>query len=169
MKRSIFAAALALIAAFPANAGTAPVPAPVVPTPAPLPTMLFAALETRDIAKAQAFYTNALGMKNVMRISRPEDPFIKDAFNFSGDTRSSEPLLILMHHDGPEAAHPASSVTLGMRVADARDAAARVRRAGYAVLREPPPEDHGAKLTTLVRDPDGNTIELVQLDLARMR
>ena len=160
MNRILLAAALSILAIVPARAET---------PPAPGSTMMFAALETRDIAKAEAFYMTALGMKKLMRISRPDDPFTKDAFNFSGDPMANEPLLILMHHEGPEGAHPVSSVMLGIRVADARAAAARVRLAGYAVLHEPAAQDHGAKLTTLVRDPDGNTVELVQLDLSRLR
>jgi hypothetical protein len=37
------------------------------------------------------------------------------------------------------------------------------------VLREPAADDHGPRLTTLVKDPDGNIVELVQLDYSRMK
>lgn len=133
----------------------------------PIPAMMFTAIETRDIARAEAFYTTALGMKRIVRLSRPSDPFVKDAYNFSGDPMAQEPLLILMHHDGQDA-RPTDTVLLGMRVADTHKAAAQVRAAGYPVLHEPAAGETGYKLTTLVADPDGNHIELVQLDLKRM-
>jgi len=134
----------------------------------PLPTMMFTALETSDLEKAEAFYTQALGMKRVVRISKPGTAVTEDAFNFSGDPLAAEPLLILAHHDATDP-KPVSRVLLGMRVTDAHAAAAQVRAAGYEVLREPAADDHGPRLTTLVRDPDGNTIELVQLDYSRLK
>jgi lactoylglutathione lyase len=130
---------------------------------------MFVAIETTDIARAEAFYTNALGMKRVMRISRPQDPYIKDAYSFSGDPLAAEPLIILVQHNDRKTAPPPTAIELGVRVADTHAAAAKVRAAGYAVLREPPPEDHGAKLASIAKDPDGNTVELVQLDIARLR
>jgi|KBSSwiStaDraftv2_1062776.scaffolds.fasta_scaffold26128_6 lactoylglutathione lyase len=143
--------------------------APAVAEPAPLPATMFITMETTDIVRAEAFYTRALGMKRVLRISRPQDPFIKDAYSFSGDPLAAEPLVILVQHNDRKTAPPPSAIVLGVHVADAHAAAAKVRAAGYAVLREPPPEDHGAKLATIAKDPDGNTIELVQLDIARLR
>lgn len=143
-------------------------PARAEPAPATASSTIFVAIETRDIERAESFYTRALGMKRIVRISRPEDPFVKDAYNFSGDPMAPETLVILIQHTEPKAVPPPSAVMLGVRVADAHAAAARVRAAGYMVLREPPMDDHGARLTTLTKDPDGNTIELVQLDLARL-
>lgn len=134
---------------------------------APVPSLMFTALETGDLERAEAFYIKALGMKRVTRISPPGAPTTKDAFNFSGDPLAAEPLLILSHHDATDP-KPVSQVLLGMRVADARAAAAQVRAAGYEVLREPAEDDHSPRLTTLVKDPDGNIIELVQLDYSRL-
>lgn len=137
--------------------------------PAPTPSMILTAIEVSDLAKSEAFYMNALGMKKLMRLSKPTDPFVKDAFNFSGDPTASEPLLILMHHDKPEGAVHASGLIIGMHVADVHSAAKRVREAGFTVSHEPAADDTGPKLTTHVNDPDGNPIELVQFDPARMR
>lgn len=139
-------------------------------TPAPMPLLMFTGVEVSDFAKSEAFYTQAIGMKKLMRLSKPTDPFIKDLLSFSDDPTAPGPMLILMHFDKPpEGRTHASGVLLGVQVADAHAAAAKVRAAGYAVLREPAANDRSAKLTTLVKDPDGNTIELVQLDMARMR
>lgn len=135
---------------------------------APVPSLMFTALETGDLERAEAFYINAIGMKRVMRISPPGASATKDAFNFSGNPLAAEPLLILAHHDATDP-KPVSPVLLGMRVADAHAAAAQVRAAGYEVLREPAADDHGPRLTTLVKDPDGNIVELVQLDYSRMK
>lgn len=151
-------AALALVATVPARAqtqGQSPSAS----------SALFTGLEVADVARAEAFYTAALGMKRVMRLSRPSDPFVKDALTFSGDPLAGEPLLILIHHIGPDARPPAQGVTLGFRVADAQAAARRVRDAGYAVLRDPPAVPESGRAVALVRDPDGNVVELVQLVL----
>ena len=157
--RAAVAALAALVATVPALA-----------EPLPPPTTLFTAIQVSDFEKAEAFYMTALGMKKVLRISKPDDPFVKDGLSFSGDPLAPEPLLILMHYDQPrDGISHAAGITLGMRVADARAAAARVRAAGYPVIREPAPDDHGPRLATLVKDPDGNLIELVQLDYSRMR
>lgn len=126
----------------------------------PVPSMMFAALETSDLERSEAFYTHAIGLKKIARISQPGAPVTKDAFNFSGDPRAGEPLLILEHHN---ATTPVSRALIGMRIADVHAAAAQVRAAGYKVLSEPAADDHGSRLTTLVRDPDGNLVELVQL------
>jgi len=134
----------------------------------PIPAMMFTALETSDLDRAEAFYTKALGMKRVVRVSKPGAPVTEDAFNFSGDPLAAEPLLILAHHDATDP-KPVSRVLMGMRVADAHAAAAQVRAAGYEVSREPAADDRGPRLTSLVKDPDGNTIELVQLDYSRMK
>lgn len=134
----------------------------------PVAAVMFTAIETRDLERSEAFYTAALGMKRIMRLSRPGDPFVKDAYNFSGDPKAPEPLLILMHHNRRSDARPTRALLLGMRVEDARKAAEQVRAAGYPVIREPDARDSGYKLTTIVADPDGNRIELVQLDLTKL-
>lgn len=139
-------------------------------TPEPSPALMFTAIEVSDFAKSEAFYMQAIGMKKLMRVSKPSDPFIKDVLSFSEDRTAPGPMLILMHFDKPpEGRTHAAGVLLGIRVADTHAAAARVRAAGYTVLHEPARDDQSAKLTTLVKDPDGNAIELVQLDVARLR
>ena len=138
-------------------------PAQAQSQPQSAPSTLFTGLEVADVARAEAFYTAALGMKQVMRLSRPSDPFVKDALSFSGDPLAAEPLLILIHHNAPDARPAAQGITLGFRVSDVQAAARRVRDAGYVVLRDPPAVPEGGRAVALVRDPDGNLVELVQL------
>lgn len=126
----------------------------------------FISLEVADMGRARSFYADTLGMKPILTISRPSDPFQKIAYNFSGDAKSGEPLLILIHYDHPTRRQNRSSgAKIGLRVADSRAAAARVRAAGFQVVRQAGPEETGPVINSVVRDPDGVTVELVELHI----
>jgi len=143
-----------------ASAGTLASAAPI-----PLPSMMFTTIEVSDLPRAEAFYVNALGMKKIARISKATDPYVKDALGFSDDPSMPGSMLLLTSHREPKPGeNRAVGVMLGVRVADARAAADQVRKAGYTVLREPPVGAAGPQIIALVQDPDGNRIELVQLN-----
>jgi len=131
--------------------------APLVATP----SFGFVGIEVADLEAAKKFYIDGVGMKQVLVLSKPTDPFQKIALNFSGDPRTGGTLLILIHHDKPMAprTQPPSGM-VGMLVPDTHVAAARLRTHGYAVLREPAATDKGPVLTSLARDPDGLLVEL---------
>jgi lactoylglutathione lyase len=138
----------------------APSPAPQAPVVA-APSFGFVGLEVADLEAAKKFYIDGVGMKQVLVLSKPTDPFQKIALNFSGDPRTGGTLLILIHHDKPMAPRtqpPAGMV--GMMVPDTHAAAARLRAHGYTVLREPDASAKGPVLTSLARDPDGLMVEL---------
>lgn len=126
----------------------------------------FVSLEVANMARARSFYVDALGMKPIVTISKPTDPFEKIGLNFSGDTRSGEPLLILIHYKNPDSSQNHSSGSkIGIRVDDSRAAAARLRDAGFQLVKMAAPDAKGPSITSVVRDPDGVIVELVELHL----
>lgn len=162
MKKPFIASLLML----PMAIAVAPVRAEPLSAPAMGPAMGFVSLEVADMARAKDFYVGTLGMKPILTISKPTDSFQKVAYNFSGNPRSNETLLILIHHDHPKADENRSSgAKLGLRVADTRAAAARVRSAGYQVISQPAEDAKGPVLNSVVRDPDGVIVELVELHM----
>lgn len=133
--------------------------------PTAAPVIHFVSLEIKDIARSKAFYMDTLGMKEIMAIDNPKHPRHQHeyALNFSGDPRSSEPLLVLVQYERPgPRQNKSSGAKFGIRVADARAMAAKMRGAGYEVLSEPKPDEKGMMLKTMVRDPDGVTVQLVE-------
>lgn len=129
------------------------------------PQFIWASLEVSDMAKAHRFYSEALGMKVAVRISKPTDPFQKIGYNFAGSPQAAEPMLILKHYDRPTAGQNRShGAIIGLIVPDVHAAAARVRRAGYTVLREPPMDAKGPILTAVTADPDGVIVEMSQMN-----
>ncbi|CAD7340974.1 MULTISPECIES: VOC family protein [unclassified Sphingobium] len=132
--------------------------------PATASGLSFLSLEVADMARAKSFYVDGLGMKSVFTVSKPGDPAEKIAFNFSGDPRSSEPLLILIHHEKPDATQNRSTgAKVGIRVSDSRAVALRLQKAGFPVIRIAAADEKGPVINSVVRDPDGVIVELVEL------
>ena len=155
------ASALALALTSMAPFGCSALAADAVATPARLTWM---SLEVSDMDAARRFYVDALGMKQIFQLHKSGDAFQKFGFNFSGDQSSGESILILIHHDRAIPGRNSSSgAMIGLIVPDVHKAADHVRKAGYAVLREPPADAKGPVLTAIVRDPDGVTIEITEL------
>ena len=156
MKRAALTALSALLATAPAFAQT---PAQTAPS-----GFSFLSLEVADMARARSFYVDALGMKPAFTVSKPGDPAEKIAFNFSGDPRSSEPLLILIHYAKPTATQNRSTgAKVGIRVGDSRAAALRVQQAGFPVVRLAAEDEKGPVINSVVKDAEGVIGELVQL------
>jgi catechol 2,3-dioxygenase-like lactoylglutathione lyase family enzyme len=137
---------------------------PVMAEAPATPAMSFVSIEVADMARAKSFYVDTLGMKPIMTISKPGDSFQKIAYNFSGNPRANETLLILIHHDHPRAdQNKSSGAKIGFSVADTRAMAAKVRSAGFEVVGVPAADAKGPVLNSVVRDPDGVIVELVEL------
>ena len=124
----------------------------------------FTAVEVADIAKSEAFYVSTIGLKRLMVISKPTDPFVKIVYGFAGGPSATQPVLILIHYANPtpEQNRP-SGVKLGFRVDDAHAAGAKAQAAGYKVIRLAPEQPVAAVNTSVVCDPDGVVVELVQM------
>jgi catechol 2,3-dioxygenase-like lactoylglutathione lyase family enzyme len=156
MKRTVLIFLSMLLTATPAFAQTA--------NPATGSGFSFISLEVADMARAQSFYVDGLGMKPVFTVSKPGDSVEEIAFNFSGNPRSSEPLLILIHHRKPDATQNHSTgAKVGIRVSDSRAAALRMQKAGFAVIRIASADEKGPVINSVVRDADGVIVELVEL------
>ncbi|WP_375197111.1 VOC family protein, partial [Sphingobium sp.] len=56
-----------------------------------------------------------------------------------------------------------SGAKIGLRVADTRAIAAKVKSAGYPLISQPAADARGPVLNSVVRDPDGVIVELVEL------
>ena len=97
------------------------------------------------------FYVETLGMP--VRGDRPGH------VNFQwGDTR----LTIATHDEVAGAARDPRRLLLNLAVDDIEAVAAVLRAAGVAFLREPSAEPWGGVIATF-EDPDGNTLQLMQL------
>lgn len=124
----------------------------------------FAMIPVTDLARAESFYTRALGMKVVMR--PPEEI----ALNISGDINSPEPLLFLKLSSTANS-QPHEATGIGLHVQDVAAVADQVRASGYAISKATEPRVVSAPnvkpvvtmTKVIVRDPDGNIVELVQL------
>jgi len=133
-------------------------------SPATASGVSFLSLEVADMGRARAFYVDGLGMKPVFTVSKPSDPAEKIAFNFSGDPKSSEPLLILIHYQTPNATQNHSTgAKVGIRVSDSRAAALKLQKAGFPVVRIAAADEKGPVINSVVRDADGVIVELVEL------
>ena len=98
-----------------------------------------------------AFYRDTLGL--TPRSDRPG--FINFAW---GDTR----LTVSVHSEiQGEAADPLR-IMVNLATPDIHSVAARLAEAGVAFSREPSPEPWGGWIATF-NDPDGNTVQLMQL------
>jgi len=129
----------------------------------PAQSIMFTGLEVPDIAKAQAFYVDAIGMRVALHLTPPGAAVAEVALNFSGDPASGETMLILLHRTTATADQNHSpGAKLVLRVADARAVVERVRKAGYTVGREVRQTARAGSLLGHVIDPNGVLVELVQ-------
>jgi catechol 2,3-dioxygenase-like lactoylglutathione lyase family enzyme len=125
----------------------------------------FMMLTVADLARAESFYTRALGMKVVLR---PQDEV---ALNISGDINSPEPLLFLKKVSDAKS-QPEDAAGIGLQVPDVAAVVDQVRASGYTIAKAaeaplvvsaPGVKPVVTMTKALVRDPDGYIIELVQL------
>jgi catechol 2,3-dioxygenase-like lactoylglutathione lyase family enzyme len=132
--------------------------------PAP-PNFSFVAIEVPDLERAKKFYVDAIGMKQALILSKAGDAEQKIALNFTGNPRSGGPLLILIHWEKTQdpARNRSSGAIIGFMIADAHGAAVRARTLGYQVVREPSEDATAPMLKTVLRDPDGVTVELTEM------
>lgn len=125
----------------------------------------FMKLTVADLARAESFYTRALGMKVVLR------PKGEIALNISGDVNSPEPLLFLKKGNVVKS-QLEDAAGIGLQVLDVAAIAEQVRANGYSIAKEaeaprvvsaPGVQPVVTMTKVIVQDPDGHIIELVQL------
>lgn len=121
--------------------------------PAELPKLFAAKVAVADLDRAEKFYREGLGAKNVIRIHDAERM-----------VQFSSGLGLLL----AKSAKPASGEGAGgfiLQVADIDAVVARIAPAGGTVVRAPNSGQGEKSFNTraaLIRDPDGVTIELIQ-------
>ena len=143
-----------------------PAPAPAPAQSVPVPSMGFFSLAVADMARAEAFYTQGIGLKRAMNLTHPGSSIEEIGLNFSGSAGpDSGPILVLIHNNDPQkaATNASSGAKVGFIVADTHAVAARLRKLGYTVVREPAADEKGPVLNTVAKDPDGVTVEIVEL------
>jgi catechol 2,3-dioxygenase-like lactoylglutathione lyase family enzyme len=131
------------------------------PQPQP-PGINFTAVDVADLARAERFYVTGLGMKPALRLTPPEATLVKVGYNFTGDPRSPEPLLILID-DRTQDSAPTKGVKLGVRVDDAAAVMQRLKAAGYTILSDARPRPDIPIIQGVARDPDGVVVEVTQM------
>ena len=147
-------AGLLLIAAAPAFA------ADEVPPPAAAVALLGPASNVSDLAAAQRFYVEGLGMKQLMQMGQPRR--YETMLGFAADPR--QPGLILMSDKTATKriakTHGTGFDRLVFRIADLPGVAARLKSMGYQVsaVRE---VAMGYRMA-MATDPDGYRLELVE-------
>lgn len=132
----------------------------------PVPSMGFFSLAVADLARTEAFYTQGIGLKRAMNLTRPGSSVEEIGLNFSGTAGAdSGPLLVLVHNTDPQraAGNMSKGAKVGFLVKDTHAVAARLRELGYRVLREPGADEKGPILNTIALDPDGVIVEIVEM------
>ncbi|GAC1373594.1 MAG: lactoylglutathione lyase [Acidimicrobiales bacterium] len=113
-----------------------------------------------DLERAAHFYKEVMGMREVQRVDVPDLQLEEIILSFAAGRGAA---IVLMHYtDSVDRGLVDIGEKLVMYVEDPIALAAAVRDAGFEVTREP--SDGGTfGLVGFVKDPDGHTIELLQL------
>jgi len=129
----------------------------------PSPAVIFPALNVIDLEATEAFYTDMLGMKSVLRLGGEGDTTQEVTLNFSGDLYAPESSLVLNYNSERTEPYTFDAFSrIAFRVDDVDMLVEKMRAAGYKVLSEPRMiEGTGIKLA-FVEDPNGARVELIQ-------
>ncbi|GAC1311032.1 MAG: lactoylglutathione lyase [Acidimicrobiales bacterium] len=113
-----------------------------------------------DLERAARFYKEVMGMQELQRVAVPDLQLEEIILSFAAGRGAA---IVLMHYtDSVDRGFVDIGEKLVMYVEDPVALAAAVRDAGLEVTREP--SDGGPfGLVGFVKDPDGHTIELLQL------
>jgi lactoylglutathione lyase len=125
------------------------------------PTLLHTMLHVRDLDAMLAFYCGVLGMREIRRIEFREQRYSLIFCGFSDDPRSAQ---VEFWHEWDRTkpyAHGEAYGHLGIGVRDIDGFCARLKLAGVKIDREPAPMRPGGRVIALLRDPEGNEIELL--------
>jgi catechol 2,3-dioxygenase-like lactoylglutathione lyase family enzyme len=157
MKLSIMlAGGLAALAALSAARAQ---PAPTMPPPPKALGLMSATFAVTDVDRALSFYTKGLGLTSPARIDNPRNIEIPLLFPAGG------PSLLLIKAKEAAASTAGGPPRIGrviVDVPDLRALEARLAAAGYPLAQPVAENPQHHVLVGLVKDPDGNELELVQ-------
>jgi len=108
------------------------------------------------------FYTDVLGMRLLRRKDYPEGRF---TLAFVGYAEEADSAVVELTHNWDTDAYDLGNgfghIAIG--VEDIYTTCDRIKDAGGQVTREPGPMKHGKTVIAFVKDPDGYSIELIQI------
>jgi lactoylglutathione lyase len=124
------------------------------------PRVLHTAYHVADIERSVAFYVGVLGMRELMRFELPSGEW-ECVLQFEGSKGSG---VILMWHPGQPAprTHGDAYSRLVIKVADLDAAVQHLKQHGTPITKGPLEASVGVRYA-MAQDPDGFTVELVQI------
>lgn len=124
--------------------------------------ILHTMIRVGDLDRSVAFYTNVLGMSLLHRKDYPEGKFTLAFVGYGKNPEHAE--LELTYNWGVEKYELGNSFGhIALGVEDVYAACERIRAAGGTITREAGPMKHGTTVIAFVRDPDGYSIELIDV------
>jgi lactoylglutathione lyase len=123
--------------------------------------LLHTMIRVGNLEASLAFYTGVLGMKLLRKKDYPSGEFTL-AFVGYGEEESTA-VLELTYNWGQTAYEKGDGFGhIAIASADITALCNEVRKAGYAVTREPGPMKHGGSVIAFIEDPDGYKVELIE-------
>jgi len=124
--------------------------------------MLYVAINANNFEKMRSFYMSVIGLKELPGSNPAANPRRTTSLSFTGAYDDS--FLMINHDDATAPTEAGALQRLVFKVADINAVVERARVAGAAILEKPAPAPGMSNiLLAFIGDPDGNTIELVEV------
>lgn len=118
-------------------------------------------LRTGDMARAQTFYTEVLGMRVLRTVDRPEQKYTLAYLGYGDE--SKEAVLELTYNYGIDRYdHGGAYGHIAVEVDNAKAACDAARARGARVVRDAGPVVGGETIIAFLEDPDGYKVELIE-------
>ncbi|NLS11859.1 lactoylglutathione lyase [Vibrio sp. SM6] len=125
--------------------------------------LLHTMIRVTDLDKSIEFYTKVLGMSVLDRFENPEYRY---TLVFVGDANDPNNATIELTHNWDTNAYEVGNAFghLALGTTDIYAACAEIQAQGGVITRAPGPMKGGSTHIAFIRDPDGYSIELIQLE-----
>jgi lactoylglutathione lyase len=118
-------------------------------------------LRTGDLARAQAFYTEVLGMRVLRTVDRSEQKYTLVYLGYGDE--ADEAVLELTYNYGTDRYDLGNAYGhIAIEVDNAKAACDAARARGAKVVREAGPVMGGKTIIAFLEDPDGYKVELIE-------
>jgi lactoylglutathione lyase len=118
-------------------------------------------LRTGDLARAQRFYTEALGMRVLRTVDRPEQKYTLVYLGYGDE--AEEAVLELTYNYGTDRYDLGNAYGhIAIEVENAKATCEAARTGGAKVVREAGPVMGGKTIIAFLEDPDGYKVELIE-------
>ncbi|MCL2297739.1 MAG: lactoylglutathione lyase [Proteobacteria bacterium] len=123
--------------------------------------ILHTMLRTGDLARAQTFYTEVLGMRVLRTVDRPEQKYTLAYLGYGDE--ADEAVLELTYNYGTDRYDLGNAYGhIAIEVDDAKAACDAARARGAKVVRDAGPVMGGKTIIAFLEDPDGYKVELIE-------